>query len=207
MAAAPRAKRRRTYHHGDLESALLDASTELIATMGVDAFTLREVARRVGVNHAAAYRHFADKNMLLEAIAARGYAELAERLDEACHACRVRTSRAASRASRSPNVRFAVEQEPRFRVMTRPRREELRSPALESALDRALGVLLSVANDGVESGALTDVPPVDHALRVYVFAYGFATLYLLGRLRVRPAATESYLRSLIAPLVASLCAR
>ena len=83
MAPAPRAKRRRTYHHGDLESALLDASIELITTKGADAFTLREVARRVGVDHAAAYRHFADKNMLLEAIAARGYAELAERLEEA----------------------------------------------------------------------------------------------------------------------------
>ena len=86
--------------------------------------------------------------------------------------------------------------------MTRPRR--MQSPALESAIDGAFGVLLSLAKDGVESGALTDAPPVDHALRVYVFAYGFASLYLLGRLRVRPAATESYLRSLIAPLVATL---
>jgi AcrR family transcriptional regulator len=202
MPAARR--RRRTYHHGDLERALVDASITLIAKKGADAFTLREVARQVGVSHAAVYRHFADKAAMLEAIAVEGYHQLAERLREVI--ARVPRARVEKRLLLigASYVMFAVEQEPRFRVMTRPRLEELRSPELDAAIEEALGVLIGVARDGVEAGLLRKAPPVEHAVRVYVFAYGYASLFLLGRLRVRPEKVESYLRSLLAPLVASM---
>jgi len=200
----PAARRRRTYHHGDLERALVDASITLIAKKGADAFTLREVARQVGVSHAAVYRHFADKAAMLEAIAVEGYHQLAERLREVI--ARVPRARVEKRLLLIgvAYVMFAVEQEPRFRVMTRPRLEELRSPELDAAIDAALGVLIGVAREGVEAGLLEKAPPVEHAVRVYVFAYGYASLFLLGRLRVRPEKVESYLRNLLAPLVASM---
>ncbi|MGH7294667.1 MAG: TetR/AcrR family transcriptional regulator [Polyangiaceae bacterium] len=207
MAAASRRTRRRSYHHGDLERALVDASIALMADKGVDGFTLREAARRVGVSHAAAYRHFADKDMVLEAIAAEAYRVLAARLREAVAADPHRAVEQRLQRIATSYVRFALESEPRFRVMTRPRRDELRSPALEAAIDDALGVLVSVAKEGVDAGALKKAPPLDHAMRVYVFVYGFASLYLLGRLRVRPGRLESYLRSQMAPLLASLRAR
>jgi AcrR family transcriptional regulator len=202
MAASRR--KRRTYHHGDLERALIDASISLIAAKGADAFTLREVARRVGVSHAAVYRHFADKTAILEAIAVQGYRELADRLRVAI--ARVPRADVERRLLRIgvAYARFAMEQEPRFRVMTRPRGEELRSPELEAAIDAALGVLVGVARDGVESGLLKKAPPLDHAVRVYLFAYGYASLYLLGRLRVRPEKAESYLVRLLSPVLASL---
>ena len=202
MPAARR--KRRTYHHGDLERALVDAAVTFIAEKGIDAFTLREVARQVGVSHAAVYRHFADKSAVLEAIAVRGYRELAERLRAVI--ARVPRAQVERRllAIGVAYAMFAVEQEPRFRVMTRPRREERRSPELDAAIDAALGVLIGVAEEGVEAGLLVKAPPVDHAIRVYLLAYGYASLFLLGRLRVRPAKVESYLRSLLAPLVASL---
>ena len=196
--------KRRTYHHGDLERALLDASITLIAKKGADAFTLREVARQVGVSHAAVYRHFADKAAMLEAIAVEGYHQLAERLRHVI--ARVPRAQVEKRLLLigASYVMFAVEQEPRFRVMTRPRLEELRSPELDAAIDAALGVLIGVAQEGVEAGLLRKAPPVEHAVRVYVFAYGYASLFLLGRLRVRPEKVESYLRNLLAPLVASM---
>ena len=182
----------------------MDASITLIAKKGADAFTLREVARQVGVSHAAVYRHFADKAAMLEAIAVEGYHQLAERLREVI--ARVPRARVEKRLLLIgvAYVMFAVEQEPRFRVMTRPRLEELRSPELDAAIDAALGVLIGVAREGVEAGLLEKAPPVEHAVRVYVFAYGYASLFLLGRLRVRPEKVESYLRSLLAPLVASM---
>jgi AcrR family transcriptional regulator len=205
LSAMPAARRkRRTYHHGDLERALVDASIALIAKKGTDAFTLREVARQVGVSHAAVYRHFADKAAMLEAIAVQGYHELAARLRTVI--ARVPRAQVERRLLLIgvAYAMFAVDQEPRFRMMTRPRREELRSPELDAAIDGALGVLIGVARDGVEAGLLKKAPPVDHAVRVYLFAYGYASLFLLGRLRVRPEKVESYLRSLLAPLVASL---
>ena len=75
---------------------------------------------------------------------------------------------------------------------------------LDAAVDDAFGVLVGVAREGVEAGLLVQAPPVDHAARVYLLAYGYASLFLLGRLRVRPEKVESYLRGLMAPLVAAL---
>ena len=51
----------RSYHHGDLRRALLDAASQLVAERGRPDFTLREVARQAGVSHNAPYNHFADK--------------------------------------------------------------------------------------------------------------------------------------------------
>ena len=62
---------RETYHHGDLRNALVTAAVELVEGSSPEELTLREVSRRVGVNHRAAYRHFEDKTALLAAVAVR----------------------------------------------------------------------------------------------------------------------------------------
>ncbi|MBX2812082.1 MAG: TetR/AcrR family transcriptional regulator [Myxococcales bacterium] len=61
------------YHHGALRTALLSAAVTLIEERGVHRLSLRECARRAGVSHAAPYRHFADKDALLMAIAQQGF--------------------------------------------------------------------------------------------------------------------------------------
>ncbi|MDO5750010.1 MAG: TetR/AcrR family transcriptional regulator [Rothia sp. (in: high G+C Gram-positive bacteria)] len=66
-----------SYHHGDLRRALIDASLELFATDS--SFSLRALAKHVGVSPTAVYRHFADKTALENAVSARGYSML---LDE-----------------------------------------------------------------------------------------------------------------------------
>ena len=65
-----------TYHHGNLRTALLNAARELAAENTIDSITLREVARRAGVSHAAPYHHFADKRALLRALAIDAFTEL-----------------------------------------------------------------------------------------------------------------------------------
>jgi AcrR family transcriptional regulator len=57
------------YHHGDLRAALIDAGLHLTRTGGPEALTIREATRRVGVSPNAAYRHFADRETLLRAVA------------------------------------------------------------------------------------------------------------------------------------------
>ena len=59
-----------SYHHGKLRKALLDEAAKLVEREGVDALTLRELARRLGVSHAAPGHHFADKTALLSELAA-----------------------------------------------------------------------------------------------------------------------------------------
>jgi len=57
------------YHHGDLRAALIDAGLQLTRAGGPEALTIREATRRVGVSPNAAYRHFADREALLRAVA------------------------------------------------------------------------------------------------------------------------------------------
>ena len=65
-----------SYHHGDLKNALIRAGLEILAQEGVQALSLRQVAKRAGVSHTAPYAHFADKQALIAAIAAEGYRQL-----------------------------------------------------------------------------------------------------------------------------------
>lgn len=74
--------KRAAYHHGNLPGALVEAAHALIDEQGLAALTLRAVAQRVGVTHAAPYRHFKDKAALLAAVATRSLGELEKMLRE-----------------------------------------------------------------------------------------------------------------------------
>src|SRR6516165_3196344 len=69
--------RRKSYHHGALHSALVQASIALAREGGPDRVILREAARAAGVSHSAAYRHFADREALLAEVARFARNELA----------------------------------------------------------------------------------------------------------------------------------
>lgn len=74
---------RRSYHHGNLRAALIDAALALIGEKGALGFTIAEAARRAGVSAAAPYRHFKDREDLLAATAEAGFERFAERLEAA----------------------------------------------------------------------------------------------------------------------------
>ena len=71
------------YHHGALKEAALAAGAEMLEGGGVEAVNVREAARRIGVSSAAIFRHFANREALLEALAARGFELLADELRNA----------------------------------------------------------------------------------------------------------------------------
>src|SRR5215468_2671037 len=77
---SPARKPRQRYHHGNLRRALLDEALATIAADGPEALTLREIGARLGVSRTALYRHFADKEALLEAVATEGFRTLREEL-------------------------------------------------------------------------------------------------------------------------------
>ena len=103
-----------TYHHGDLRAACLSAALELLEEGGATALSLRAVARRAGVSAAAPYRHYADREALVSAVAAVGYGELAERLAAAHPA--PSTPEQLARVGVA-YVEFALEQPALFRMM------------------------------------------------------------------------------------------
>src|SRR5215472_16020148 len=115
------------YHHGDLKAALVDAAVSLIAERGVRGFSLAEASRRVGVSAAAPYRHFADRDELLAAVAVRALHTFAEMLaqegprDSPEH-------RLAAMAS--AYVRFAAQQRPLFDALFNSGIDKSRYPEL-----------------------------------------------------------------------------
>src|SRR3569833_2132659 len=73
----------RGYHHGDLRNGLLEAARGILEEQSLNALTLRAVARKAGVSHAAPYRHFPNHEALLVELGLEGFAELREYIVEA----------------------------------------------------------------------------------------------------------------------------
>ncbi|PRR84711.1 TetR/AcrR family transcriptional regulator [Clostridium luticellarii] len=79
---------KKSYHHGNLNQAMIDAGIELINEKGADGFSLRKVAERCGVSHSAPYKHFKNKDDLIAAMQAHVTNSLAEYLQNARSRCR-----------------------------------------------------------------------------------------------------------------------
>lgn len=78
--AVSAAGRGRAYHHGDLRNALLDAARAILEEESLTELSLRAVARKAGVSHAAPYRHFPNHEALLVELAVEGFVELREEI-------------------------------------------------------------------------------------------------------------------------------
>lgn len=177
----PRPKRpRKSYHHGHLREALLKAALRLLEEQGASALSLREVARRAGVSHAAPAHHFGDKAGLLTALATEGF----ELFKAALRA-------GSARGGADPNLRFgyqgwayvlfAAEHRAQFELMFRPELLRQGDPELARASGEAYGVLL----DGIRATrtpAVSDEQLAVLATSAWAQAHGLATLWLGGNL-------------------------
>jgi AcrR family transcriptional regulator len=159
-----------SYHHGDLARAAREAAVGLVQADGADALSMREVAGRVGVAHRALYRHYADREALLDAVAADGFGRLAERL-----AAAVETREAFVTAY----VRFALEEPGLYElVMTRDRRQIAASPPLKAASDRVIALSLQALADGRRGAEGRDA-----VIAVWSLLHGALALYRSGLIR------------------------
>jgi len=163
----------RPYHHGDLRRALLDEALAAIERDGPGSLSLRELARRAGVSHAAPTHHFGDKGGLLTAIAVEGFALLADELNAAFAATGSFLEVGVA------YVGFAVRHRAHFEVMFRPELLRADDPALAAARQRSrealYGPLGSVSLD-------TGTDSLRAGVAAWALVHGLATLYLGGNL-------------------------
>ncbi|MEA2315369.1 MAG: hypothetical protein QOI03_2061 [Solirubrobacteraceae bacterium] len=162
---------KRPYHHGNLRRAVLDGALASIAAHGPAALSLRDVARRAGVSHAAPAHHFADKAGVLTAIAAEGYTLLADAMRDA-----LADSGGDLVASGIAYIRFALGHRAHFEVMFRPELYRAEDPELASARQAAADVLLGAVRDTL--GDASDDEVWGGVLAAWSFTHGFATLSL-----------------------------
>jgi AcrR family transcriptional regulator len=179
-SAEPRTKPRGSYRHGDLKNALLDAAAELVAARGGPDFSLREIATRVGVRHAAAYRHFASKEAILSNLAVRAFEHMAKRFK----ACEERCGADANlRLEGLADAYMAmVREEPgAYRVMFANVREH--DPARDAAARECFNSLLMAVEEGQRCGVVrTDMPAIAIAAGNWAALHGLAMLLLDKRL-------------------------
>jgi AcrR family transcriptional regulator len=159
------------YHHGDLRRVVLDAAIDVITAEGPAVISLRDLARRAGVSHAAPAHHFGDKAGLLTAIAVEGNELLAEYLAEPSRAKPIELREVGVRY-----VRFALDHPAHFEVMFRQDLYHRDAPELIAARERT-GRLLREAvqsRSARQRGSSTDLA----ALAAWSLAHGFAALWL-----------------------------
>ncbi|MDE2133964.1 MAG: TetR/AcrR family transcriptional regulator [Alphaproteobacteria bacterium] len=185
---------KRSYHHGDLRNALLDAARAILEEESLAALSLRAVARRAGVSHAAPYRHFPNHEALLAELAIEGFAELRAEIVAAAAVLGAESDRITKIGA--AYMRFVARRPALTRLMFGPQLPNRDAfPALGEAAD-AVGVEIGKA---LHDSAL--------GLAVWAAVHGLAMLILenvidLGQRRsgldVLPSRAEILLRSLFA---------
>ena len=111
------ASSRRSYHHGDLRNVLVEQARALAEEVGPEHLTVRSLAARAGVSHAAAYHHFADKNAILRAVAVEAFADLRQRMRAAADSPDAMT---AFIGMAQAYLGFALERRAAFKFMWSP---------------------------------------------------------------------------------------
>jgi AcrR family transcriptional regulator len=185
-----RASGAKTYHHGDLRAAMLDAVAEVVRERGLSQVSLRAVARRVGVTHAAATHHFGNKAGLLTAFATQGYHELAASVLTAIGASRAKDGPAVLEAVGRGYVRFALADQERFEAMFRLDLLNAEDPDFVAASEAAYALLTGTVERCRDEGFVRrpDVEVV--AISAWSLVHGLSALWISGRLGERIAESD-----------------
>jgi len=172
------------YHHGNLREALATAAVETVREHGHDALTVRELARRVGVSHNAAYRHFEHREDLLAEVADRAMDLLLDIMTRRVSLVRTRHRVLRARRRLAETGRGYVE----FAV-TEPGLFRLTSAASQKTTARLLRqegpfVLLTTALDElVTVGFLAPDARPRAEIACWSAIHGFSVLHVDGPLR------------------------
>lgn len=186
------AKPAASYHHGDLRQTLIDAAAASIETHGVDALSLAALAKAAGVSQGAPYRHFADRQALLAAVAAKGFNDFIEQLGRA-----VGASRKGTPLSRMANayVAFGTQHAGLYQLM-------FASPVLkEAAPDAELSVVARKSFQMLVD-TLTHISNAQkrrrQALHIWVALHGVVMLSNQRLLEGGPVSLNELMESIVA---------
>jgi AcrR family transcriptional regulator len=165
-----------SYHHGDLRSALLAAALDIIAELGPQQLTIREVARRAGVSHTAPYRHFADKDQLILAVVEQGF-ELMRQTIAKKKAAAPQDEINQFAASGQAYIDFALQHPAHYRIMYSGNLlSSTGQQSLQHTSSDTFKEMVSDMKTCQELNILRPGDPAQQALAILSTVHGFVTL-------------------------------
>jgi AcrR family transcriptional regulator len=168
----------RPYHHGNLRAALLEQAERTVRERGVQALSLRELARETGVSHGAPRRHFPDRQALLDALAEAGFARLGRELRGAFDSAG-KGFRARVQATAAAYIRFATHDAALLELMFAAKHEQ-QSGDLQAAAENTFAVLLELIRQGQREGVLESGDPERVGMVLFATIQGIAALVTGG---------------------------
>ena len=172
---------RKTYHHGDLKNALIKAGIEILSKEGVAGLSLRKVARKAGVSHAAPYAHFADKQALIAAISTEGYRMLYECIATTIAKYEDDPAKQLVEAAWA-YVQFALDDPDHFKItLSGVVEKEKEYPAFVEMSQKSFRAVVQIVETCQAAGVLEAGPSDIMAVSVWSLVHGFASLILEGQ--------------------------
>lgn len=191
--------KRRSYHHGDLHRALIDTALAMLAADQNWTFTLREVARRTGVSHAAPYKHFQDKDALLRELARIGFVQLEQAMVAALSSGPL-SARGKFVAGAQACIAFAQHNPGLYRLMFSADADKVADLRLHEAAMATFGVLLRLLQEGQQDGSFRPAALTALAAASWAQVHGLAMLAMNGQLleeKVGPDPVQAALEVLL----------
>ena len=167
----------KSYHHGNLRRELLDTAVAQLRETSIEELSLRALARTIGVSQTAPYRHFADKNGLLAAMATQGYRDLLKELRQA-GATTLDSPPDQLFAFAHAYVDYAARNPQLFKLMFGPAvQPTLNYPELREASRDTLQLVQDILQRGLDRGIFRPVDDITYlANAAWSSIYGLATL-------------------------------
>jgi len=172
----------RPYHHGNLAATLLEHAERALEERGAGELSLRELAREIGVSHAAPRRHFADKQALLGALAESGFERLEATLAGAVSEAAGRPFEERLTALARAYVGFAVERPALLELMYATKHDPAASDRLREAATRTFAVPLGVITDAQATGDVVPGDPEAVGIAAWATIHGIASMSGSGML-------------------------
>ena len=180
-ARPPRPKPRRSYHHGRLREALIEAAERMIEEEGPETVTVREAARRAGVSPGAPFRHFASRTALMTGVAERAMRRFHDEIARAEAAVDPSDAGARYAALGRAYLRWATRHPAQFRVLaTRSLIDFDGSESLPSDNDAIRKLMQDIVADGQKRGQIREADPATLELAAKALSYGLARMYVDG---------------------------
>jgi AcrR family transcriptional regulator len=173
---------KKPYHHGDLKNALVSAGASVLAKDGVGGFSLRKVARKAGVSHAAPYAHFADKQALLAAISTEGFKRLYAAMDSAIEPFEGNPLGKLAVGAWT-YVEFALQDPDQFKItFSGVLEKEKEYPAFVEISQQTFHRVVAIVEECQRAGILRESRPDLMAVTIWGQVHGLVSLLLEGQI-------------------------